>query len=197
MAPPNKFARLNQIDPESLGNKVQEHVEEHVASICLQLGIEWHNEPAVPQLVFSVKTLASYAMRGGYLDAPVEEYLISIAPPVWSRAADEGTFHTAEFDDADPDKLVPGNWLDELVLVMRSAIAREKLEQGESVSPAELAMLASMAGDAIRLLCSRGEIAATKDGGWLIASEEAKRFLELRRVKSAIDETETVKLEPR
>lgn len=180
MAPPTKFARLNQINPEALSQSVFDAIERQIFKLSFALCGDGARLTGIPQVKISLQDLATYAQSGTPLDAPVEEYLISICPAVWTRAADSGAYETREFDEANPDKLLPGVWLDELVLVLRSAVAREKLEQGASVSPAELAMLSSMAGDAVRDLCRRGEIAATNEDGWEIEAEEAKRFLSTR-----------------
>lgn len=178
MAPPTKFARLNQINPEELGALVQKRVEEHVFNLALKIGLEIRGySTPIPQLALSLTDLANYAKLGAPLDAPVEEYLISVAPVVWLRAADGSFFETKEFDEASPDKLLPGEWLDELVLVMRAAVAREKLDQGESLTPAELAILASASAIAVRALCRDGEIRATNDDGWRIPAEECRRYI--------------------
>lgn len=132
---------------------------------------------SVRQSVEASANEGRYAQGVEGLDAPVQEYLISIAPPVWTRAADSGSYETKEFDEADPDKLMPGEWFDELVLVMRAAVAREKLDQGEALSPAELAILASASAIAVRALCRDGEIRATNEDGWKISADECRRYI--------------------
>ena len=177
MAPPTKFARLNQIDPEALAQSVHEAIERQITKLAFALSGDGLRLTGIPQIKLSVTDLARYAQGVEGLDAPVQEYLISIAPPVWTRAADSGSYETKEFDEADPDKLLPGEWLDELVLVMRAAVAREKLDQGESLTPAELAILASASAIAVRALCRDGEIRATNDDGWKISAEECRRYI--------------------
>lgn len=180
MAPPTKYARLEKIDPEALANEVVGAVQDHVQRLAFELCGSSVVLDGPPQLLPAVRVLAHYARFGGPLDAPVQEYLISIAPPVWMRAADMNGYQTLEYDRADPDMLEP-TWLGSLILVMRGAIAREKLDNGEPLAAPELAILASMAGAAVRLLCSKGEIPAEKtDDGWVISANDAKTWLKAR-----------------
>lgn len=177
MAPPTKFARLNQINPDQLGRDVADGVRAHVQRLAFDLGIATHDTGPC-NLAISVADLARYAQVGAGLDAPVQEYLTSICPPVWTRAADAGTYDTRELDAADPDTLMPDRWLDQLVLVIRAALARESLAAEEPIGPAGLAVLSSMAAGAIRLACQDGKIPAERDAsGWRILPDDARRWL--------------------
>ena len=182
MAPPTRYARLNAIDPEQLGQAVSSAVRGHVSRLAMDVGLSVR-EDGVDNLRLSVRDLAHYARTGQGMDASVEEYLISIAPPVWMRAYDPGAYQTPEFDAGDPDSLQP-DWRGQLVLVMRAAIAREKLDRKQPIAPAELAALASMAAAAVRLLCQKGEIVAERsEDGWTILPKDAKAFLKARATK--------------
>lgn len=179
MAPPTKYARLDSIDPEQLGKDVSAGVRAHIARLCFDVGQE-ARDAGPDNLALSVADLARYAQTGKGLDAPVEEYLTTIAPPVWTRAYDGSIYTTPEFDAPNPDSLEPDRWQDQLVLVMRAALAREKLDHKQPLSPAELAILASMAGNAVRLMCQQDKLEATNDGGWKISAKVCKAFLKAR-----------------
>jgi hypothetical protein len=177
MAPPTTNARLRDIDPEQLSKDVDAAIRAHVFRLAFEVGLAT-TEAMPSNILYAVRDLAVYAKNGGVLDAAVQDYLTTICPAVWMRAADGMAYNTEEFDHTDPDLLRPDSWLHCLILVMRAALAREKLEQGLPVIPADVAVLASMAATAIRLLCKSGEIVARRDAdGWEIVASEARRFL--------------------
>ena len=129
-------------------------------------------------LEYSVRTLAEYAVHGGRLDAPVQEYLISMLP-IWSRASDGTAVTTPEYDD--PDTVDSTRWLGQLVLVMRAAEGREAIEAGQAVGSAELAILGGVSSRHVRHLLRSGEIKGKDDGRrWSIPAKEAKRWLATR-----------------
>lgn len=176
MAPPTSNARLKDIDPERLGKDVDAAIRAHVFRLAFEVGLAT-TEAMPSNILYAVRDLAAYAKNGGSLDAAVQDYLTTICPTVWMRAADGMTYKTEEWH-TDPDLLDPKRWLHCLILVMRAALAREKLEQDLPVIPADVAVLASMAATAIRLLCKSGEIVARRDAdGWAIEASEAQRFL--------------------
>lgn len=175
-----QYLRLSQIDPDKLAERVTAAVRDHVHRLCFDVGLS-AREDGIDNLLHSVRDLTDYAVTGEGLDAPVAEYLISVAPPVWMRAADGAAYRTPEFDDADPSELRPGEWLDELVLVMRAALAREKLDQKLPLAPADLAVLASMAPGVIRGMLQRGEIVGERsEDGWTILPKDARALLKRR-----------------
>lgn len=78
-------------------------------------------------------------------------------------------------DDLDPDSLE-----DRLALVITAALGREALDDGAPVSVGQLATLAGVSPDHVRLLGRRGEI--TVEGGQ-VGAEEARRWLVGRGVR--------------
>lgn len=170
-------ATLAGIDPAQLAKDVADAVIGHVHHIAFAVGMTC--QPMGPcDLEFSVRVLAHYAIHGGKLDAPVQEYLISMLP-IWSRASDGPAVQTPEFDD--PDTVDAETWLGQLVLVMRAADGRERIEAGQDVGPAELAILGGVSSRHVRHLLRGGEIAGEDDGRrWSIPAEEARRWLATR-----------------
>jgi len=174
-------ANLYTINPEQLASEVVEAVEAHVVGLASMLGMAV-TDVDDGELFASVRSLAQYAVHGGRLDAPVSDYMMKLFP-LWSRPVDCGGMHEPEFDD--PDSVNPVFWIGQLVLVMRGAHGREQLERGESISPAELAVLGGMSARNLRALLRSGEIAGNDDGRrWLIPAAEAKRWLEMRKAQS-------------
>ena len=183
MAPPNVYARLNKINPEQLGKEVSQAVRDHIHSLAFHVGMS-AKEDGPDQIGFSVTNLAHYAVHGGKLDAPVEEYLLSIAPSVWMRAYERGHFTTPEFDSADPDTLDKDEWQGQLILVMRAALAREQFDLGRPLSPADVAILASMSAIAVRALCRDGKLDARMvDEAWEVDASVARAFIAKQEAK--------------
>lgn len=111
----------------------------------------------------AVVVLTRYAQTGAGLDAPVQEYCISLIP-VAPEALDE---------QGDPDPKTP------LGLVVTAAIARERIVDGLSVSTSALAILAGVTPGYIRQLVANQELPATKNE---IAAKDAARWLGARGV---------------
>jgi len=176
--PRTPSAPLYQVDPEKLADEVVGAVEAQAQRLAFAIGKSLMDMGPC-DLHFSVQVLAHYALHGGELDAPVNEYLLSMAP-VWTRASDGACFTTPEFDD--PDTVDATTWLGQLVLVMRAALGRELLAQGRPVSPAELAVLGGVSSRHVRHLLRSGDIAGQDDGvRWTIPAAEAKRWLATRQ----------------
>lgn len=115
----------------------------------------------------AVYALARYAQHGAPLDAPVEEYLITLL----------GAHVEAVDEDLDED---PSS---DLGVVVRAALAREAVERGLRVGTARLATLAGLTQGRIRQLVTAGELQATKEGGDLsIAARDARQWLGARGV---------------
>lgn len=111
----------------------------------------------------AVLALTRYAQTGAGLDAPVQEYCISLIP-VAPEALD---------DSGEPDPKTP------LGLVVTAAIARERISEGLPVSTSALAHLASVTPGYIRQLVANQELPATKNE---IAAKDAARWLGARGV---------------
>lgn len=186
MARPTTAPRLSTIDPQQLTNDVEHAAQAHVTDLLIRLG-GVHDLPRIPDLLdlrHTVHDLAAYAVTGTRLDAPVQEYLLSLLP-LWTYAAGGAGVETPEFDRAysgDLDSL-DHDWRGRLVLVMVGALGREQLASGRPVTVAQLAALASMSPDAVRLLGRKGELALSGDPLECDA-DEARRWLGARGVVS-------------
>jgi hypothetical protein len=168
---------LYTIDPAELAKEVADAVIGHIHHVAFSVGLTC--QPMGPcDLEFSVRVLAHYAIHGGELDAPVQEYLISMLP-IWSRASDGPSVTTPEYDD--PDTVDATRWLGQRVLVMRAAEGRERIDAGQDVGPAELAILGGVSSRHVRHLLRSGEIKGKDDGRrWSVAATEARRWLATR-----------------
>ncbi len=182
MARPSNTPRLNRIDPEKLAEEAEQRVLEYLSSFVMRLSpsAKFEVDSAI-NLRFAVGALASYAQRGEGLDAPVTEYLQTIAEAFWIRPIDGAGYETPEFDRAyhgDLDELdddLPGR----LSLVMVAATGREALAAKRPVSVAQLAALASQSPDHVRLRAREGQLRLTERSGTLTASAaEARKYLE-------------------
>jgi hypothetical protein len=118
----------------------------------------------------TVLDLAAYAISGNGLDAPVQEYLVSLIP-LWSSVAGGATDIDGLQAEADPET--------PLGLVVCAAVARELLELGRSISAVQLAALACLSATQVRQLARSGEL-VLDDGE--IAAKEARRWLGARGV---------------
>jgi len=115
----------------------------------------------------AVYCLTRYAQVGEALDAPVQEYLISLVSG-HVEAVDEDL-------SEDPSS--------DLGTVVRAALGREAIEQGRPVGTAWLATLAGLTEARIRQLVAAGELEATKLARDLsITATEARRCLSGRGV---------------
>lgn len=115
--------------------------------------------------------LTHYAQTGAALDAPVQEYCITLIPVAGDALDDSGT----------PDPSTP------LGLVVAAATAREGLAAGRPVTTARLAILGGVTQARIRQLVAAGELDAKLDRSTdrdtlLVRAEDAIRWLSARGV---------------
>lgn len=158
--------RLAAIDPQRLAAEVCAGVLDYAAHLLLSVATSAAGQWRLPEpdglldLRYTVVTLAGYAQGRHGLDAPVEEYLISLLP-LWQYPAHaRGSVDTPEYDRAmrgDLDDLAD-DWRGQLCLVMVAATGREAMSAGRPVSVAQLAALAGVSPDHVRLLARRGEL---------------------------------------
>lgn len=175
MAPPSTKPVLGKIDPEALALKTARTAVDHVVS--LQMGLFSINNVSAPdpqhtEIYRTVHRLAHHAVTGEPLDAPVQEYLISLIP-LYSAALGEGTRDVdGLLGDADPET--------ELGLVISAAVAREQLDIGlEPLTVAQLAALSGISQRQVRQLGATGELAVTEGE---VQPAEARRWLASRGV---------------
>jgi len=177
MAPPSDRPRLNAIDPAALALETAQRMRDHITSQLFHVTAIGQNiqfdvtddDLRQSEMYHAVRTLAGYARGDHGLDAPVQEYLISLIPlwmaPIGQSDAD------GIAKDADPDT--------ELGIVICAGVARELIEQGRAVSSAQLAALASLSQRAVQQLVKAEEIPSDKDG---VSAKDARRWLAARGV---------------
>lgn len=156
--------RLSAIDPQRLAAEVCAGAIDHVAHLLIGIApsAAWRlPEPdALLDLRHTVATLVGYAQGHHGLDAPVEEYLLSLLPLWTYAAAERGHVDTPEYDRAMQGDLdvLDTDWRGQLVLVMVAATGRQEIDGGRPVTVTRLAALAGVSPDHVRLLARRGEI---------------------------------------
>lgn len=184
MPPPTNTLRLRDLDPSTVALDTCTRLLDHVT------GLLWPitplGEPTTPgidvddltscQLYHSVRDLAGYAIRGGELDAPVQEYLISLIP-LYSAAFGEGT--------RDVDGLIESEPSTPLGVVIAAAVAREALVNGEAVTPAQMATLAGVDRDYVLKLAAAGDLPGARQStegrrAWTVSAKGAKQWLATR-----------------
>jgi hypothetical protein len=183
MAPPSTKPKLTHLTPEIVAYEVAKTTVEHASNLIVALlspaydhlhASQSRRSPnelcCETQVYMTVLDLSAYAINGAALDAPVQEYLVSLLP-LWSSAAGECPDIDGLVGDVDPAT--------QLGLVICAASAREKLAAGQSVSAAQLAVLSGLSATQVRLLARNGELELS-DGE--IAAKAARRWLAVRGV---------------
>jgi hypothetical protein len=175
MAPPTTAPRLRDLDPRAVALSVAQQALDHIVNLSMQL-ISVHtipqlSEPEYTEIYRVVRVLCGYARGDHALDSSVHEYLISLIP-LWQ----------APVGEVDVDLLAEETDLHtELGLVIRGALAREKLAGSHALNTADLAALGGMAQPAVALLLRQGEIRGERsDEGWRVRAKEARRWLSAR-----------------
>lgn len=169
MSPPTTRPRLSQVDPDALGQQTVAQMRDHLGRQAVAVGLTVV-EAGPADLAYTIADLARYARDGVALDAPVQEYLVSLIP-LWSAPLGHAPSPLEIEDEADPDE--------PLGLVIHAALAREAIEQGQPVTARQLGALAGVDAQHIRLLARDGEI--DLDAGRATA-KEARRWLSGRGV---------------
>lgn len=124
MAPPATTPRLRDLDPHKVAIDVARRALEHITSLQMHLvGIDHLSaqpDPEHTEIYRTVHTLTGYARGDHGLDAPVQEYLISLVPLYQAVYGDVPEVDGLS-DEADPTS--------ELGIVICAARAREKITQ--------------------------------------------------------------------
>lgn len=179
--------RLHELTPERVALDVARASCDHVVDLTMRLLSPVCEGPWLPrgqdvdvslrstQIYLTVLDLAAYAIRGTALDAPVQEYLISLVPAHQSALGSDADVDGLA-DDADPST--------PLGLVIAAALAREALDAGRPLTSAQLAVLGGVSASYVRRLVSSGELGRPGDGGHggghTIRAREARRWLDER-----------------
>jgi hypothetical protein len=174
MARPSNTPRLAQIDPTALAAEVTADALSHIASQHMSLCGMLEGGLVLPapertEIYRTVRLLAGYARGDHALDAPVQEYLISLIA-LWSAPL------------VDPSSIGEIGLDTELGVVIHAAEGREELARDRgALTTLQLAAIAGMAQESVALLCRRGEIEADQEkGGWRVRAAEARRWLAAR-----------------
>lgn len=189
MAPPTTAPRLRDLDPTVVARQVAQQVLDHIVSLSMQL-VSVHHIPQLPEpeqteIYRVVRVLAGYARGDHALDASVHEYLISLIP-LWQAPLGEVDVDLLA-EEVDPRT--------DLGLVIRAALARERLAEGKTLRTGDLAALGGMAQPAVALLLRQGEIRGERgEDGWAVRANEARRWLQTRPTESARRETPGARL---
>lgn len=184
--------KLTDLNPDTVALDVARAALDHVSTLLIHLspmgdvrtaGIAL-DELQSCELYLSTRRLAAYAIARAPLDAPVQEYLISLVPCV-AAALGEGT---REVDGlgADADPSTP------LGLVICAALAREALDAGRNLTTAQLAVLGGVSQQYVRRLLSSGELDGWigprgHGGGHEITAEAARAWLDARVARALRD----------
>lgn len=180
MARPSATPRLSTLDASAVADEVIDRVTNHVTTLLLALdhSCTWSiPESAVCLLRHEASWLATYAQRG----LPVGDWtdhgcaadaLVSVCASLYSQAGRPGAIGGPEDVDVDPTEPVD--------IVLLAAQARIRIDRRGRVPVRELACLASVDPDHVRLLGRKGEI-EVEDGE--IRAAECRRWLSARGVE--------------
>jgi hypothetical protein len=156
MARPSSVPRLRDLTPQAVADEVVRLVTDHVASLCmrLDLGAEFR-VPEGGTLHFTTQLLTGYAQRGlGATDWPdhscATDAMLDVCCALYTSAGDPDIGAGALDTDVDAS--------DAIGIVLLAAHARVRIAQRERVPVRELAALASVDPQHLRLLGRSGEI---------------------------------------
>ena len=173
MARPTTKRRLRDIDPDEFGRDVAERVKAHVTDLFsdedtdIARIIARHHDAVAEE----AGLLAQYARDGGFNAERAGHMLLTVRVWLYSCAARTSHATIGKLD---------GSPNDDIGIVLLAAHARVRLGRGEAVPVRELACLASVDPDHVRLLARQGQMALISGG--VIAPQIAKQWLETRGV---------------
>ena len=186
MARPTASLRLRDIDPDALAASVTEAVTEYLGRLSLPLspGLTIHvsGPHGATGIGLTLLDLTRYARGDGSLEGPVSDYALELVPLLDSPLAP----HTGDLPpvlsrwfrgDVDLSTLRTDSLPDRIALVITAAFAREALASGAHVSVGQVAALAGVDPDHVRLLARKGEIVAESGH---VSAGEAQRWLSTR-----------------
>lgn len=186
MARPSLTLRLSQIDPDTLAADLATAMADYLGRLAVPLspGLTVHvsGPHGTVGVALTAADLARYARGEGSLEGLVSDYALELTALLDSPLAS----HRGELPpvlsrwlrgDVDVSTLHPDELTDRLALVIVAAFGREAMASGEPLSVAQLAALAGVDPDHVRLLGRKGELDV--DGG-AVSAEEARRWLASR-----------------
>lgn len=180
MARPSSTPRLADLNPDELADEIVRMVEDHVVSQIMRLDMTAipPKFDGPPELRFSARLLVAFAQVGlRATDWPevacAMDAIQSVCEALYSCAG-EPTFGGGILDTKDLDPREP------IDIVLLAAHARVRIAERGRVPVRELACLAGVDPDHVRLLGRKGEIEIV-DGE--VRSAECRRWLTARGVE--------------
>ena len=177
--------RLADLTPDSVADNAHDAALGHTQRLAFALGYDLAPGGAgLSDIRFACRVLTVYAQTGQPPnDAPVAEYYLSLLPLYSSPSEQDSPTEIPGPEGAEPS--TPWG------LVLRACLVRDKLADDDDVTPAELAVLASVNPDAIRKLIRAGEITerSKRDSSTsgsptaMIPARAAKQWLSGRGIK--------------
>lgn len=176
MARPSSTPRLRDIDPVAFGEEVVRLVTDHAVSLLMQIdpSATW-SIPHGILLQSEARMLAMYAHRGLIGDwtnhGNAADAYVSLCNALFTQAGRPHEIGDVPDDDLDPT--------DPIGIVLLAAKGRIRIDRRERVHVRELACLAGVDPDHVRLLGRKGEI-EIEDGE--VRAAECRRWLGARGV---------------
>lgn len=188
MARPTDAPRLRALVPQDVAEEVVRLVTDHATQLLIHLdpSATW-SLPGPASLRWTTQLLVSYAQRGlaatdwqrgvAAVDWPhhgaAADALLDVCSALYSCAGRPGDFDLGAIDDeVDPSEPIG--------VVLLAASARIRIDKRERVPVRELAALAGVDPDHVRLLARRGELELV---GGEAKAKEARRWLSGRGVE--------------
>ena len=180
MSRPASTPRLRDLQPDAVADEVVQLVVDHVTRLVLavDLSATWQVQPEACQLRWTTQLLVRYAQRG-LAGTDWEDHgcatdaLADVCAALYSQAGVPGTFGAGPLEeDADPETAIG--------VVLLAAHARVRMSRRERVPVRELAALAGVAPDHVRLLARQGEL-TVEDAR--VRPADARRWLAARGVE--------------
>ena len=186
MPPAPTTLRLAQIDPDALAADITATMARYLGRLTIPLspGLTVHVDGPHGDagVAMTAADLARYARGEGALDDAVESCALELVPLLASPLAPtQGDLPpvltrwlsgSVEVGGLDHDSVE-----DRLALVIVAALGRERIDAGQPVTVAQLAVLGGMDPDSLRALGRRGEITVAAGE---VAPGEARRWLASR-----------------
>lgn len=176
--------KLADLTPMSVFESVRDAINEHVQRLVTRTSIgPVPIELPCDALQITIANLTNYAQTGASLDAPVIDYVQSVAE-IMSIAPGDGPTYSTESLLGD-DLLTPWG------VVCRAALARSELDSGNAANLRELSVLSGLTLEGVRHCVKMGELVAMDERdssrpgapATLIAASDAKRWLDGRGVR--------------
>lgn len=165
--------KLSDLTPDSVALEITDWVNAHLMSLCFAAGIV---EPVVVpggSLAHEVRELTHYAQTGE-IDGSPQGRLQTVVDALYSTAHPDAS---SAVDPADATgKGEPTRAID---VVIRAALARQAIDDGERVPLSWLAALGGLSVASLRSYAARGELATV---GPEVRAKDARRWLGARGV---------------